>query len=267
MTLVELFSYKFMLHAVLAGLLTSIAAGVLGYFVIIRNYTFSAHAISHIGIPGATGAVWLGVSPLFGLVSFCTLGGLFIGLLGKKASTREVATGSILAFGTTLGLYFTSLSSKASKTMQSVLFGNILAIDNTSLWLFFAVTILVVVTMIVIGRPLLFASITPVVAQAKCVRVKLLNMIFILVLSFAVTMSIHVVGTLLLFALLITPTSTAINLAARPVVVIILSIAVSSSCVILGILASVVLDIPPSFAIVLFSIAFWLLSKLKNNIL
>jgi zinc/manganese transport system permease protein len=256
-----------MVHAVLAGLLTSITAGVLGYFVIIRSYTFSSHAISHIGIPGATGAVLLGLSPALGLASFCTLGALVIGLLGKKVSAREVATGSILAFSTALGLYFASLSSKASKTMQSVLFGNILAIDKTSILVFLAVTILVVVTMLFIGRPLLFASITPVVAQAKGVHVKLLNIVFILLLSFATTMSIQVVGTLLLFALLITPTSVAINFTARPIFVIILSILISSVCVICGIVSSAVLDIPPSFAIVAFSVLFWFISKLKQNIL
>jgi zinc/manganese transport system permease protein len=256
-----------MINAILAGLLTSITAGVLGYFVIIRGYTFSSHAMSHIGIPGATGAVLLGLPPILGLASFCTLGGLVIGVLGKKVSVREVATGSILAFATALGLYFASLSAKASKTMQSVLFGNILAIDQTSLQLFLAVTILVVVTMLVIGRPLLFASITPVVAQVKGVHVKFLNIVFVLLLSFATTMSIQVVGTLLLFALLITPTSTAINFTARPLAVIILSILISSVCVICGIVASAVFDIPPSFAIVTLSICFWLLSKLKHNVL
>jgi zinc/manganese transport system permease protein len=266
-SLLELFSYQFMINAVFAGLLTSITAGILGYFVIIRGYTFSSHAISHIGIPGATGAVLLGISPIFGLATFCILGGLMISLLGKKISTREVATGSILAFATALGLYFASLSSKASKTMQSVLFGNILAIDKQSLLLFTALTILVVVVMLFIGRPLLFASITPVVAQVKGVRVRLLNIVFILLLSLATTMSIQVVGTLLLFALLITPTSTAINLTARPIHIILLSIFISSLCVICGIIGSAVLDIPPSFAIVAVSVCFWLLSKIRRNIL
>ena len=116
----------FMTNAFLAGLCIALAAGVMGYFTIARHSTFAAHALAHIGLPGATGAVLLGLPVSAGLGVFALGGALVIGALGKKASQREIATGTVLAFATGLGLFFARMSSSASQQMQSILFGSIL---------------------------------------------------------------------------------------------------------------------------------------------
>ena len=82
----------FMVRAMIAGVLISLSAGVIGYFVIARKSTFAAHAVAHIGIPGATGSVLLGLPESLGMGVFALAGSLIIGILGKKASKREVAT-------------------------------------------------------------------------------------------------------------------------------------------------------------------------------
>ncbi len=92
----------FMTNAFLAGLCIALAAGVMGYFTIARHSTFAAHALAHIGLPGATGAVLLGLPVSAGLGVFALGGALVIGALGKKASQREIATGTVLAFATAL---------------------------------------------------------------------------------------------------------------------------------------------------------------------
>ena len=103
----------FMTNAFLAGLCIALAAGVMGYFTIARHSTFAAHALAHIGLPGATGAVLLGLPVSAGLGVFALGGALVIGALGKKASQREIATGTVLAFATGLGLFFARMSSSA----------------------------------------------------------------------------------------------------------------------------------------------------------
>src|SRR5215216_2760960 len=114
-----------MRNAFLGGTLVALASGLIGYFVIVRQHAFAAHALAHIGFPGATGAVLLGLPVTLGLAVFTILGGLAIGLAGKKVNDREIATGTILAFATGLGLLFNSLSSKNANAVTNVLFGNL----------------------------------------------------------------------------------------------------------------------------------------------
>ena len=99
-------SAPFMTNAFIAGLCIALAAGVMGYFTIARRSTFAAHALAHIGLPGATGAVLLGLPVSLGMGVFALGGALVIGALGKRVSEREIATGTVLAFATGLGLFF-----------------------------------------------------------------------------------------------------------------------------------------------------------------
>jgi len=93
----------FMRNALIGGTIVALAAGLIGYFVIVRNTAFAAHALAHIGLPGATGAVLVGVPVGLGLGVFCIGGALVIGALGRRAADREVATGTVLAMATALG--------------------------------------------------------------------------------------------------------------------------------------------------------------------
>lgn len=256
-------NHSFMVNAICAGLMVSVCAGLMGYFVILRNYTFASHALGHIGIPGATGAVLLGISPLFGLFAFCIVGAVLIAGFGNRISNREIATGTILALAMGVGLWFSRASGAAGKTLQSVLFGNILGIKSAELLSFGVVTLVVVVITLIIYRPLLLSSLSPEIALTKGVKVSTLNILFILMLALVTAVSIQVVGSLLLFALLITPASAALNLFARPLAVSLFSILFGALSVGLGIVTSVLVDIPPSFAIVLFSTLIWLISLIK----
>src|ERR687897_935460 len=92
----EILSSPFMRNALVGGSLVAVAAGLLGYFVITRQNAFAAHALAHIGFPGATGAILIGAPVTLGLAVFCVGGGLLIGLLGRRVADREVATGTIL---------------------------------------------------------------------------------------------------------------------------------------------------------------------------
>ena len=172
----------FMTNAFLAGLCIALAAGVMGYFTIARHSTFAAHALAHIGLPGATGAVLLGLPVSAGLGVFALGGALVIGALGKKASQREIATGTVLAFATGMGLFFARLSSSASQQMQSILFGSILTITDGQIVGFAVFDVLLLAVLAVIYRPLLFSSLDEQVAQAKGVPVNLMNICFMAII-------------------------------------------------------------------------------------
>ena len=108
---IETLQSPMMVNAFLAGILIALASGAMGYFTISRQSTFAAHALAHIGLPGATLAALIGWPVPLGMGLFAVGGGLAIGSLGKKANQREIATGTVLAFATGLGLFFTHYSS------------------------------------------------------------------------------------------------------------------------------------------------------------
>jgi zinc/manganese transport system permease protein len=215
--------------------------------------------LAHIGLPGATGAVLLGVPVALGLGVFCVGGALVIGVLGTRRVDREVATGTILALATGFGLFFNSLATKSSSTMTNVLFGNLLAISHEQL-ITFAVLLLVLAASIgFIYRPLLYTSVNVEVAEAKGLPVRLLSMIFMALLGLAVTMAVQAVGTLLLFALVVTPAATAIMLTPRPPAAMLVSTVISLVSVWLGVGLSAMFNLPPSFLIITIACTVWLI--------
>ncbi|MGB3486051.1 MAG: metal ABC transporter permease [Mycobacterium sp.] len=254
----QILTSAFMRNALVGGTLVALAAGLIGYFIVVRNTAFAAHALAHIGFPGATGAVLLGVPVTLGLGVFCIGGALVIGALGKKAEDREIATGTVLAAATGLGLFFSSQATKSSSTVTNVLFGNLLAVTHDQLLIFAVLVAVLAVTIAAIFRPLLFASVNTDVAEAKGVPVRALSMVFMALLGLAVTMAVQAVGTLLLFALVVTPAATAIMLTARPVVAMLVSTALSVAAVWVGLVMSSVFDLPPSFVIVTIVCLVWL---------
>lgn len=253
----EILTSPFMRNAFLGGTVVALAAGLIGYFVVVRNTAFAAHALAHIGLPGATGAVLVGVPVVVGLGVFCVGGALVIGALGKRAADREVATGTVLAFATGLGLFFNSLATRSSSTMTNVLFGNLLAISSDQLLVFCTLLVVLAVSIGIVYRPLLFASVNTQVAEARGVPVRALSVVFMVLLGLSVTMAIQAVGTLLLFALVVTPAAAAIMLSPRPPVAMAISTVISLGSVWVGLSLSAILNAPPSFVVVTIACGVW----------
>jgi zinc/manganese transport system permease protein len=258
---IDILTAPFMVNAAIAGLLISLAAGFIGYFVIARKSAFAAHALAHIGLPGATGAVLIGIPVNIGLGVFALAGALTIGALGKKAGKREVATGSILAFALGLGLFFSRLSSAASQQMQAILFGSILTITSGQLWAFLVVDIVLFVVLALIYHPLLFSTVDENVAQAKGVPITAMNLIFMALMALVVTVSSQAVGTLLIFALVVTPAAAANTLTRSPLSSMIWGSVICLFSIWGGLLISTVLPTPPSFVIVTLSTLVWAISQ------
>jgi zinc/manganese transport system permease protein len=254
----QILASSFMRNALIGGTLVALAAGLIGYFIVVRNSAFAAHALAHIGFPGATGAVLVGLPVTVGLAAFCIGGALVIGALGKRADEREVATGTVLAAATGLGLFFSSLATKSSSTVTNVLFGNLLAVTYDQLVTFGIALAVLAAVVAVIYRPLLFASVNAEVAEAKGVPVRALSVVFMALLGLSVTMAVQAVGTLLLFALVVTPAATAIMVTARPAAAMAASTALAVLAVWLGLAISAMFNVPPSFVIVMIVTLVWL---------
>jgi zinc/manganese transport system permease protein len=215
-----LLQYHFMQNAYLAGTLVAVISGIAGYFMVLRNLSFAGHSLANVGFAGATGAVLFGVSPITGLFVAGGLAAVGIYSLNRGARQRrqsDIAVGAILTAALALGYLFTRLATaEYAASVYGVLFGNVLGIDDASVSVTLWTCVALVVILLIIGRPLLFASVDPDVAAARGVPVRTLALSYLLLLALVVAVAVQVVGVLLIFALLVTPAAIAQQLTARP---------------------------------------------------
>ena len=248
-----LLQFHFMQNAFLAGTLVAIVAGAAGYFVVLRGQSFAAHMLSQVGFPGAAAGVLLHLSPVLGLVVFCLAAALGIGWLGRDPDAgrraESAAVGSILAFSLGLGLLFFRLYAGSAQGIYGFLFGAILGISDTDVQLTFAVAAGGLVALAVIARPLIFATMDPDVAEARGVNVRAVSVAFLVILALSVAITVQIVGTLLIFALLVAPAGSALELTARPARALILSVALSVAAAWLGLAFAYFTNLPVGFFI------------------
>jgi zinc/manganese transport system permease protein len=215
-----LFQYHFMHNAFLAGTIVAVVAGVVGYYMVLRAQAFAGHALAHIGFAGATGALLLGVSPIVGLLAVGLGAAMGMGALEVRQGSARlgggVAVAGVFTFGLGLGLLFLQLYSGQAENAYAILFGAVLGISDSDVTTILVTAVVTLVLLAAIARPLLFASLDPDVAQARGVPVRALSIGFLVLLAFAVAEAVQVVGTLLIFALLVTPAAIAQHLTARP---------------------------------------------------
>jgi zinc/manganese transport system permease protein len=244
-----IFQYQFMVNAFTAGTVVAIVAGAIGYFVVIRSSAFAAHALSHIGFAGATGAVVLAINPIFGLLAFTMGSGMAIGALGDRLRGRDVTIGIVLAWTLGLGVLFISLYTGYAQEAYALLFGEILGISVQEVEVTALVAGLALAALVVMYRPLLFASVDQDLARAKGVPTLAISIAFMAVLALAVTDAVQVVGVLLIFALIVTPAAIAIRFTSRPPIAIATGIGLSLAFTWLGLAIAYYSPHPVSFFI------------------
>lgn len=254
--------YAFMQHAYLAGAIVAIVAGVVGYFVVLRGLSFAGHALSHIGFAGATGAVVLGVNPIFGLLTFTVGSAVGMGILGKRIHGRDVAIGIVLAWTLGLGVLFLSLYTGYATEAYALLFGEILGISLRDVLVTLIAGVITLLAVAALYRPLLFASFDDEVAEARGVPVRFLTIAFMVILALAVSEAVQVVGVLLIFALLVTPAAIAERLTPRPARAIAISVVLALAFTWVGLFVSYYLPYPVSFFITTLAFASYVLVRL-----
>jgi zinc/manganese transport system permease protein len=259
----QLFSYPFMRHAFVAGSIVAVLAGVVGYFVVLRQSAFAAHSLSEIGFAGATGAVAFGFSAVWGLLGMSLAGAAVIGVLGKRLRGRDAAIGTVLVFSLGLGSYFmTRYQGESASGPFGLLFGEILGISEQDVWFIAIAAIVTLVAMAAIYRPLLFASLDEDVAEARGVPVRGLSVMFLLILAVAVTAAVQVVGVLLIFALLVTPGAIADRVCRTPGRALGLCVVLALVFVWAGLSVTYYSSFPVGFLISAFAFAGYLLARL-----
>jgi zinc/manganese transport system permease protein len=236
----------FMVNTWIAATLVAVIAGVVGFFVVLRGAAFVAHAIPHGAFGGAAGAVLIGVNPIAGLGVFAVGGALGIGWLGRRGR-HDVATALALVLMLGLGALFLSFSVEYAAAIYSLLFGEVLGVPSDELLPIAGLGIACIAALAVLYRPLMLTSITPEVAEARGVRAQRIETGFLLVVALAATMTVPVVGVLLMFSLMIGPAATAGSLTRSPRNAIGLSVLLALATVWLAVAVSYLTNLPVGF--------------------
>jgi zinc/manganese transport system permease protein len=248
-------SYDFMRQALLAGTILSIVAGLVGYFVVLRHQAFAGEALSDVAFTGALGGAALGFNPLVGLIGTTVAVALIMGGFGERLRGRDVAIGTVLAWVLGLGVFFLSLfTSDVSGTGTgfsgvTVLFGNILGISTDQVHSIAFISGIAIIILLLIIRPLLFASLDPDVAAARGVPVRTLGLGFMVLLAVTVSEATMAVGALLVFALLLLPAAIAHRVVSHPFAALALSAALAVVFTWLGIAIGFYTGYPSSVCI------------------
>ena len=258
--LLNLLSYSFVQDMLLAGVLVAMVGGLVSRFVVARNMSFAVHALAEVGFTGAAGFILIGLSPVFGFLSGSLLTALVIGLLGLRVRERDTVVGVVISFGLGLGVLFLTLYPHYSSEAFSLLFGAITTVSQGELGLLAVMAILTIVGLALMYRPLTFATVDPVVAEARGVPVRLISVLFLVLL--AVAEAVQIVGVLLILTLLITPGATAERLTAHPGWGTLISMTVALVATVGGILAALVSNVPVSFYVSAIAFCCYLAARL-----
>src|SRR6478609_3975236 len=254
----DLLGQQFVHNALLAGAVVGLVSGAIGFFVVTRGASFAVHAMSELGFTGAAGALWLGLSPVVGLVGGSLVTGLALGLLSLRGRERDSAIGSVLAFGLGVGVLFLSLYQGYATEATNLLFGSIVGVNDAQLLTLAIVAAIVLVGVAVLYRPLLFSSVDPEIAAARGVPLRALSVGIFLLLALTTAEAIQVVGVLLVLTLVITPAAAAQHLTRRPGFALLLSVAIALVSTEGGILLSLLKPWPTSFFITTISFTAYL---------
>ncbi|RKR76046.1 metal ABC transporter permease [Frondihabitans australicus] len=252
-------------NSIIAGALLGIVGGLIGPFVITRNLPFAVHGISELSFAGASIALLIGINVVAGSLIGSVLAALLIGVLGNRARERNSIIAVLMPFGLGLGILCLALYQGRSANKFGLLTGQIVSVDNPQLGWLLGISVLVIVTLLVVWRPLTFSSVDPDVAAAAGVPVRSLAIVFMLALGLSVAVSVQIVGALLVLSLLVTPAAAALRLTVSPLWVPVLSVVFAVTSVVGGILLALGGGLPISPYVTTISFAIWLVCRIVGG--
>lgn len=202
--------------SLIAAAVLGIAGGLIGVFVMQRDMAFAVHGISELSFAGAAAALLFGFNVVAGSIAGSLIAAILIGMLGAKARDRNSIIGVLMPFGMGLGILFLALYPGRSGNKFGLLTGQIISVDAPQLGLLIVISVLVLVALFVVWRPLTFDSLDPEVAAARGVPSRMLSLGFMVLLGLMVAVAVQIIGALLVMALLVTPAAAAMRVSSSP---------------------------------------------------
>jgi zinc/manganese transport system permease protein len=253
-------------NSLIAGLLLGIMGGLIGVFVMTRDMSFAVHGISELSFAGAAIALLIGFNVALGATFGSIVAAIIIAIMGTRAKDRNSIIAVLMPFGLGIGILALALYEGRAANKFGLLTGQIIAVDDPQVFWLIATSLVVVIALLVIWRPLSFASLDSEVAEARGVPTKALGIIFMLLLALAVAASVQIVGALLVMTLLVTPAAAALRLTSSPLLVPILSMVFAVVAVVGGILLALGGGLPISPYVTTLSFAIYLVARVIEKV-
>lgn len=245
----------FMLQALLAGILVSIACAVAGTFIILRGLAFIGDALAHGVLPGIAASILLGLPGIVGAAvgAAAMIGGITL-ITRRSRLSSDAAIGLLFVGMLSLGVVIVSRSNSFSGDLTSILFGEILGISTSSILLQIIATVVIIIIAVICARPFLLLSFDPEQAEVAGFSVKLYHNLMLFMIALTVIVSFQTVGTLLVFGLLMAPAGAGALLARRIEVMMAWAVLFGAFSMYSGLLISYHFNLAAGAAIILVAI-------------
>ncbi|CAN7265825.1 MULTISPECIES: metal ABC transporter permease [unclassified Microbacterium] len=257
-------------NSIIAGAVLGIVGGLIGVFVMQRDLAFAVHGVSELSFAGAAAALLFGGSVVVGSLGGALVAAILIGILGAKARDRNSIVGVLMPFGLGLGILFLSLYDGRSANRFSLLTGQIVSVSSPDLGWLLGISIVVLLGLLLMWNPLRFDSLDPESAAARGVPTRAVSLLFMVLLGLIVAVSVHIIGALLVMALLVTPAAAAMRVSAGPVAVPLLAALFGFVSAVGGILLALAGTLPVSPYITTLSftiyVVCWIIQRARGGV-
>jgi len=258
----RLLGLDFVQTGLLAAAVLGLVSGVLGPLIIMRRMAFAVHGTAELAFTGAAAALLLGVSVEYGSLIGAVIAALLLALLGGESRERDSVIGAVLSFGLGVGVLLLWLHEGRAANKFGLLVGQVISVDSANLRVFAVSGAVVLGVLAVIYRPLLFASVDPVVAASRGVPVRFVTPMFALLLGIATALGVQTVGVLLVIAMLVTPAAAACRVTSSPLLATVLSIVFAEVAVLGGIVLSLAPGAPISAFVTTIAFTIYVLCRM-----
>lgn len=266
--MIEALRYEFMRNALAAGVLVSVACGVIGAYVVTNRIVSLAGGISHAAYGGIGLGYFLGINPFLGAFSFSVVAAVAMGMVSRRARQNvDVAIGIMWAAGMALGIILIDVTPGYSADLMSYLFGSILAVPRGDILLMLALDAVIVSTVGLLYKEFLAISLDEEFAAVLGVPVERLYLLLLSLIALTVVMTMRVVGLMLTIALLTVPAAISVQFTSSLSRIMFLSSTLGVLFVTLGLLLSYAFDLTPGATIVVVAGVAFLLSMTYRGII
>ncbi len=254
-------AYGFMQRGLLAAIMVGVLCAVIGCYVVLRSMAFLGDAMAHAVLPGVAIAYLLKGNLTLGALVAAVLVALGISFFSRKGSLKEdTAIGILFTAALALGIALISSIRTYAVDLSHILFGNVLGVSSTDLWLTGAGGVVILTVMLLSYKPFLVISFDPVLATTLRLRVEFFRSLMLVLLALTIVISMQTVGIGLVAAMLVTPAATAYLLTRRLPAMMILAGLFGALSSLVGLYASYYLNVASGAAIVLVATIFFLLA-------
>lgn len=262
----ELFEYDFMRRAFMAGILVGFLAPVIGTFLVLRRYTRLADTLAHVSLAGVAFGLLSGLNPVASAVVVSV--GMAVGIEGLRSRSRIVSESALALFlwgGLALAVVMISLAKGFNADLFSYLFGSIATVSTNDLKLISAVGGSVAIIMGLCYRQMFMVAYDEEIAKVGGVPAQVFNLLLVILAALAISISIRVVGILLIGALMVVPVMAAMQIARSFKGVLVYAVCISLASVIMGLITSYYFDLASGGTIVLIAIVFFIITLITGK--